>query len=83
MSDPLEMCKNIFSAYILIFQPIISFIQCSLEVHNTNLTLTNDKSLCSSILTDLTDQNSSVFPNCQYFCGICRRQCHNEFNTVF
>ena len=33
------MCKNIISAYILIYQPIRKFIPCSLEVHYMGLTL--------------------------------------------
>ena len=32
-SGPLEMCKNIISALILIYQPISNFIPCSPEVH--------------------------------------------------
>ena len=38
--DPLDMCKNIISAYIFIYQPIKNLIPCSPEVHNTGLTLT-------------------------------------------
>ena len=39
VSDSLEMCKNIFSALILIYQPIRNVIPCSPEVHYTGLTL--------------------------------------------
>ena len=33
ISDPLEMCKNIISTKILIYQPVRNFIPCSPEVH--------------------------------------------------
>ena len=39
ISDPLETCKRIISAKILIYQPIRNFIQCSPEVYYTSLTL--------------------------------------------
>ena len=43
ISDQLEICKNIFSAYILIYLPIRNFIPCSPEVHYTGVTLTLDQ----------------------------------------
>ena len=39
ISDPLEMSKNINSALILFYQPIINFIPCSPEVLYTGFTL--------------------------------------------
>ena len=39
ISDPSEMCKNMTSAQILIYQPINIVISFSPEVHNTTLTL--------------------------------------------
>ena len=38
ISDPLEMCKNIISAQILIYQSITNFIQRSSEMHYTGIT---------------------------------------------
>ena len=38
ISGPLEMCKNIISTKILIYQPIRNFISCPPEVHYTGLT---------------------------------------------
>ena len=45
ISDSLEICKNIISEYILIYQRIRSFIPCSPEVHYTWKGVVKDQSV--------------------------------------
>ena len=38
ISDPLEICKNIISTQILIYQPIRNFIPCSRKTRSRSIT---------------------------------------------